>query len=92
VLVSHTTRTFVSRAEEDIKAKVGDALFTIGKNGCMKNKWLSFDKVAKLYRRTDVGAVDSLAITLRDVQTSGGSSISEATLKDLKRRQLVEIG
>ena len=38
-------------AEEAVKAVVGEAVFKIGKNACMRNQWLAFDKVSKLYTR-----------------------------------------
>ncbi len=38
-------------AEEAIKSAVGEAVFSIGKNACMRNKWLAFDKTSKLFTR-----------------------------------------
>lgn len=43
-------------AEPELKAAVGDTVFKIGKNTCMKNQWLAFDKASKLYVRK-VGAL-----------------------------------
>ena len=38
-------------AEEAVLAAVGEAVFKIGKNACMKNQWIAFDKASKLYVR-----------------------------------------
>ena len=66
-------------SEEAIKAAVGDAIFKIGKNVCMRNQWLSFDKTTKLYSRkvasTDYPTIPmydtTLRILLRRVERGG---------------------
>ncbi len=45
-----------------------------------------------LLTQAGVEPVDALAVTLRTVQEAGGSGVDEAVLKDLKRRQLIELG
>ncbi len=46
----HFLHAFVC-LEEAIKAAVSEAVFKIGKNACMKNQWIAFDKASKLFSR-----------------------------------------
>ena len=41
----------IACAEEAMKGALGEAAFKVGKNACMKNSWIAFDKATKLYSR-----------------------------------------
>jgi len=78
--------------EPDLKAAVGEAVFKIGKNTCMKNQWLQFDKASKLYTRKEALVADVVGEQLRQIRDTGAESVDPALIKDLKKRQLVDLG
>lgn len=77
-------------AEADLKDAVGDAAFKIGKNVCMKNQWLQFDKASKLYVRKAATLTDVVGEHLRAIQN--GATVEPEVIKELRKRQLVETG
>ncbi len=77
-------------AEADLKEAVGDAAFKIGKNVCMKNQWLQFDKASKLYVRKAATLTDVVGEHLRGIQN--GVAVETEVIKELRKRQLVETG
>jgi hypothetical protein len=76
--------------EAALTARLGESLVKVGVGKCLKSKWVSRDKATGTYSRL-LPAIERDELVEQLVAVRDGSVADAALLKDLKKRQLINL-